>query len=236
MSIGGNAGGSADNLFAQAFPAVAWGKKYVTAPTGSQPNNFYRICVTDPKTIVKLNGNVLPSSSLINGFYYQFLNGNATGSNPATPNLIESDVPVLVAQYCTTQGQEGNPNTSPYGDPEMIYLSPVEQTINSITLYSASKFLILQSYINIIIKNQGVGSFTIDGVSQQSSFQSHPKEPNYSYAIIPVSSGSHTLYSDSGFNAIAYGFGRSLMRRQIFFPMQHLHQQHHPFYMIVWYL
>ena len=207
MSIGGNAGGSADNLFAQAFPAVAWGKKYLTAPTGSQPNNFYRICVTDPKTIVKLNGNVLPSSSLINGFYYQFLNGNATGSNPATPNLIESDVPVLVAQYCTTQGQEGNPNTSPYGDPEMIYLSPVEQTINSITLYSASKFLILQSYINIIIKNQGVGSFTIDGVSQQSSFQSHPKEPNYSYAIIPVSSGSHTLYSDSGFNAIAYGFG-----------------------------
>lgn len=207
ISIGGYANGSADNLFAQAFPAVAWGKKYLTAPTGSQPNNYYRVCVTDPNTVVKLNGNILPKTSLINGFYYQFLNGGATGSNPATPNLIESDIPILVAQYCTTQGQDGNPNTSPYGDPEMIYLSPVEQTINKITLYSASKYLILQSYINIIVKNQGVGSFTIDGVSKQSSFQPHPKESNYSYAIIPVTTGSHTLYSDSGFNAIAYGFG-----------------------------
>lgn len=208
VSIGGagNASGSADNLFAQAFPAVAWGKKYLTAPTGSQPNNFYRVCVTDPTTIVKLNGVVLPSSSLVNKFYYQFKNGNASGTNPAVPNLIEADKPVLVSQYCTTQGQEGNANTTPFGDPEMIYLSPVEQTINQITLYSADKYRILQSYINVIIKNGGTASFTLDG-SKVSSFQPHPQEPNYSYAIIPVSAGSHTLYSDTGFNAIAYGFG-----------------------------
>ena len=45
----------------------------------------------------------------------------------------------------TTQGQEGNPTyvqnnlNQPGGDPEMIYLSPVEQTINNITLYSATQ-------------------------------------------------------------------------------------------------
>lgn len=208
VSIGGagNASGSADNLFAQAFPAVAWGKKYLTAPTGSQPNNFYRVCVTDPTTVVKLNGVVLPATSLVNGFYYQFKNANASGTNPAVPNLIEADKPVLVSQYCTTQGQEGNPNTTPFGDPEMIYLSPVEQTINQITLYSADKYRILQSYINVIIKNGGTASFTLDG-SKVTGFQPHPQEPNYSYAIIPVSAGSHTLYSDTGFNAIAYGFG-----------------------------
>ena len=81
----------------------------------------------------------------------------------------------------------------------MIYLSPVEQTINSITLYSASKFKIVQSYLNIIIKNQGVSSFTIDGVSQQSFFQTHPNETNYSYAVIPAVSYTHltlpTIYS-----------------------------------------
>lgn len=213
ISIGGSAGGSSDNLFAQAFPAVAWGKKYLTAPTGSQPNNFYRICVTDPNTVVKLNGTILPSSGLINGFYYQFKNSNLPGGNSPAPNLIESDLPILVAQYCTTEGTEGNPNISGPGgngiggDPEMIYLSPVEQTINSITLYSASKYKILQSYINVIIKNQGINSFTLDGISMASSFSAHPQEPNYSYAIIPVGTGSHTLYSDSGFNAIAYGFG-----------------------------
>lgn len=204
VSIGGFANGSADNLFAQAFPAAAWGKKYLTVPTGSQPNNYYRICVTDPATVVKLNGAVLPAASLVNNFYYQFKNANDGGS--AVPNLIESDKPVLVAQYCTTQGTEGNPNSSPGGDPEMIYLSPVEQTINDITLYSATKYNILQSYINVIIKNAGTNSFKIDG-SPVSSFQKHPQDTGYSYAIIPVTSGSHNLYSDTGFNAIAYGFG-----------------------------
>jgi gliding motility-associated-like protein len=209
ISIGGSALGTADNLFAQAFPAVAWGKHYLTAPTGSQPNNFYRICVKDPATVVKLNGVALPQSSLINGFYYQFKNSNQSGTNSPAPNLIESDQPILVAQYCTTQGADGNPGTSPGGDPEMIYLSPVEQTINKITLYSATRYLILQSFINVIIRKEGVTSFTLDGVSMSSSFQPHPQDPNYSYAIMPVGSGSHTLYSDTGFNAIAYGFGQA---------------------------
>jgi gliding motility-associated-like protein len=211
MSIGGNNFGSADNLFAQAFPANAWGTKYLTVPTGSQPNNYFRICVRDPTTVVKLNGVVLPVSSLINSFYYQFKNSGGTTS-PA-PNIIESDKPILVAQYCTTQGQDGNPSTTPGGDPEMIYLSPTQQTINNITLYSASKNAILQSYINIVIRKEGVSSFKLDGQVPLSSsfyssgFQTHPGDANYSYATLKVSSGSHSLYSDSGFNAIAYGFG-----------------------------
>jgi gliding motility-associated-like protein len=213
LSIGGSANGSADNTIAQAFPSVAWGKKYLTAPTGSQPNNFYRVCVTDPNTIVKLNGAVLPRASLVNNFYYQFKNGNATGTNPPVANLIESDIPVMVAQYCTTQGTENNPNFTGSGsnaiggDPEMIYLSPVEQTINKITLYSASRYAIVQSYINVVIKNSGIPSFTVDGVSKTSLFVTHPQDANYSYATIPVVSGSHAVYSDLGFNAIAYGFG-----------------------------
>ena len=206
ISIGGTGTGSADNLFAQAFPANAWGRKYLTAPTGSQPNNFYRVCVKDPTTEVKLNGVILPTSSLINGFYYEFKNSG--GISSPNPNLIEANQPVLVAQYCTTQGFEGNPNTTPGGDPEMIYLSPVEQTINKITLYSTSQFLILRNYINIIIKKEGVASFKLDGLPPlPTDFLPHPGDPNYSYAILQVSSGSHTLYSDSGFNAIAYGFG-----------------------------
>jgi gliding motility-associated-like protein len=206
MSIGGagNASGSADNLFAQAFPAVAWGKKYLTVPTGTQPHNYYRVCVSDPTTVVKLNGTVLPASSLLYNFYYQFKDNNGTA---AVPNLIEANKPILVAQYCTTQGVDGNPNTTPFGDPEMIYLSPVEQTINKITLYSASKYQILQSYVNVVIKKGGTSSFTIDGTTPTTSFQAHPQDAGYSYAVIPVGAGSHTLYSDTGFNAIAYGFG-----------------------------
>ncbi|MDE3144337.1 MAG: gliding motility-associated C-terminal domain-containing protein [Bacteroidota bacterium] len=227
ISIGGtnnnnNQTGSADNLFAQAMPASAWGLKYLTSPTGSQPSNYYRICVKDPQTIVKVNGAVIPNTYLQNGFFYELKNStplttpgngiNISNTSGGVWNLIEADKPINVAQYCTTQGMDGNPlNTSPLpgGDPEMIYLSPVEQTINNITLYSATKYQIIQSYINVIIKNGGVKSFTLDGVSKASSFTTHPQEPNYSYAIFTVSSGSHTLYSDTGFNSIAYGFGQA---------------------------
>ncbi|MFX4933425.1 hypothetical protein ABTB90_19045, partial [Acinetobacter baumannii] len=80
MSIGGTNTGSADNLFAQAFPSNAWGTKYLTAPTGSQPNNYFRVCVKDTTTVVKLNGNVIPSTSLVNNFYYQFKNAGGTTS------------------------------------------------------------------------------------------------------------------------------------------------------------
>lgn len=207
ISIGGGNGGSADNLFAQAFPIVAWGKKYLTVPTGSQPNNFYRICVSDPSTVVKLNGNTIPNAQLVNNFYYQFKNSNILGTGAALPNLIESDKPILVAQYCTTQGVEGNSNATPGGDPEMIFLSPVEQTINDITLYSANRDRILQSYINVVIKKGGEKSFKLDGNSIADSFKVHPSEANYFYATLNVSAGSHSLYSDTGFNAIAYGFG-----------------------------
>ncbi|MEL4411560.1 hypothetical protein, partial [Shewanella algae] len=77
---GGTNTGSADNLFAQAFPSNAWGTKYLTAPTGSQPNNYFRVCVKDTTTVVKLNGNVIPSTSLVNNFYYQFKNAGGTTS------------------------------------------------------------------------------------------------------------------------------------------------------------
>lgn len=207
MSIGGGNSGSADNLFAQAFPFVAWGKKYLTVPTGSQPNNYYRVCVADPSTIVKLNGVVIPATQLINNFYYQFKNSSTSGTSNPLPNLIESDKPILVAQFCTTQGVEGNPGTQPGGDPEMIFLSPVEQTINDITLYSANRNLILQSYINVVIKRGGVSSFKLDGNPIASSFSVHPADTAYYYATLNVAAGSHNLYSDTGFNAIAYGFG-----------------------------
>lgn len=214
-SVNNNQTGSADNIFAQATPASAWGLKYLTAPTGSQPNNYFRICVSDPTTKVKLNGAEIPTTLLQRSFFYELKNssiltspGNGIGLGNSTTgvwNLIEADKPITVAQYCTTQGNDGNSNT--FGDPEMIYLSPVEQTINNITLNSTTRDKIIQHYINVIIKKGGVASFKLDGVSKSTSFLPHPREPEFSYAIFPVTSGSHALYSDTGYNAIAYGFG-----------------------------
>ena len=188
---------SSDNLIAQAFPKSAWGKKFLTAPTQNMPYNYFRIAVTDAATIVKVNGT--PITGIINSFYYDLPITNS-------PQLIEADQPVMVAQYITTSGTCGN-NLISSGDPDMIYLSPVEQTIDEVILNSTSNYAITQHWINVIIKTSAAPSFTITGAASSPNFQIHPQDPTFSYAQISVNAGSHILSADSGFNAIAYGYG-----------------------------
>lgn len=203
ISCGDGSQTSADNFIQQCFPANAWGKKYITVPTQNMKNNFFRVAVTDPSTVVKNNGVVL--TGLINGFYYEFRSN--------TTNIIESDKPVMVAQYTTTRTQCGNfafgSNSAQGGDgdPEMIYLSPIEQTIDNITLNSTPNFQINEHYINVVIKTNAINSFTLDGTATPGSFSAVPGDPTFSYAQIAVGQGQHNLKADSGFNAIAYGYG-----------------------------
>ncbi len=192
--------GSADNYIQQAFPSSAWGRKYLTAPTNKMPNNFYRVVVSNPSTIVKLNGAVINPATLINNFYYEF--------SSTAANLIESDLPIMVAQYITTANSCGNNIIAGNGDPEMIYLSPIEQTINKVTINSTSNFNIGAAYhfANIVIPKKGATSLKIDGVALTGSIV-HPGDTNYLYYQPQLTAGSHTISSDSGFNAIAYGYG-----------------------------
>ena len=191
---------TSDNLIQQVFPRVAWGKKYLTVPTIGLTNNYFRVAVSDPTTVVSVNGT--PLTGLVNGFYYEF------AAN--VPKSITADKPVMVAQYITSTNN-GNIATcgntyNQKGDPEMIYLSPVEQTIDTISLYSSDKFAITEHHINVVIKTADKANFTIDGASSN-AFVTHPQDPLYSYASLTVNSGQHKLQAAGGFNAIAYGYG-----------------------------
>ncbi|MBP6416130.1 MAG: PKD domain-containing protein [Chitinophagaceae bacterium] len=207
ISISCNAGSSSsDNYMVQAFPSTAWGKKFLTVPAaGNQSFNLYRVCVSDPTAVVRINGAVtgLP---LQNGFYYQIAQTNQ-------PQIIESDKPITVAQYFSSQGSCGNGNP---GDPEVIYLSPVEQNINKVLWNATPNFAILTHSFNVVIPNSGtaISSFRLRngaGVVQPiGAFTTHPQAPGYSYLRQGLpSSGVYSIESDSGFNAIAYGFGNA---------------------------
>ncbi|MBY0479206.1 MAG: PKD domain-containing protein [Chitinophagaceae bacterium] len=198
---------SSDNYMSQAFPKNAWGKKYLTATAaGNQANNFYRVCVSDPTAVVTLNGGPI-GVPLVNNFYYDLPITNQ-------PLRIESDKPIIVTQYFTSQGACGN-GAQP-GDPEVIYLSPVEQNINKVLWNATPNFNILNHYFNVVIPNGGtaISSFQLrDGtgaVVPTGAFTVHPRDANYSYLKQPLpSSGVYSIQSDSGFNAIAYGFGNA---------------------------
>ncbi|UEG49895.1 gliding motility-associated C-terminal domain-containing protein [Ferruginibacter lapsinanis] len=157
---------TSDHLVQQMLPKVAWGTKYLTTPTKTMEYNMFKIVVQDPTTVVKVNNNVLPASSLINNLYYSIANDSL--------NLIESDKPVSVAQYildnaCSYLSVNGNNVMD--ADPEMITISPVQQGISKVTVYSAGFKSNAggnsggTSFINVILKKEGLSSFTIDGLS-----------------------------------------------------------------------
>ncbi len=219
-----------DNMLQQMFPRVAWGTKYVTTPTKTMEYGIYKICVLDPTTNVWVNNptHTTPLTGLVNNFYYQIENN--------TPNLIESDKPIMLIQYIITGNCKNNTfGNNGSGDPEMIILSPVQQAINNISVFSAGKSTIATSgasFINVVIKNSGISSFRLDPATNTTNmvdtgrssyiagtpystsplipiaaaFLPHPNAVGYSYARFRVSSSQyHNLVSDSGFNAIAYG-------------------------------
>ena len=188
---------SADNLIAQMFPSDMWGKTYVTVPTVNMPNNFFRVLVKDQKTVVKLNGKRL--TDLVDSAYYEFRCKDV--------NIIEADKNILVAQYITTQSQCGNNYIGRNGDPEMIYLSAVDQTINNATLIAPGRYQITEHHINVVINTADTASFTLDGKHAKNKFQQLQSHPEYSYATFDIESGLHRLHADAGLNVYAYGYG-----------------------------
>jgi gliding motility-associated-like protein len=206
---------SSDNLFQQVYPTSTWGKNYIAAPLSARPFDIYRIVLSTPNTTVTLNGTQIPASLFINNLYFEF--------NSTSANVISADQPIQVVQYSPTQNQTLNctsdRNNGDVGDPEMIYLSPIEQGLNHVTLYSTGYYAILQSYVNVVIPTTAINSFTLDGLPYKNSFKPIANS-TYSYAQIAVTSGpqannnsssvtsgTHTIDAAVPFNAIAYGFG-----------------------------
>ncbi|RYY67245.1 MAG: PKD domain-containing protein [Chitinophagaceae bacterium] len=210
----GNCANSSDNLYQQLYPTGTWGKKYLSVPSNNNNYNYYRVYRKDPSTQLRVNGVLVPPSSFTNDYY------ELPGSNN-TPNLFEADQPISVAQYFTTQGCGGNSASVP-NDPDMIMLNPVEQNINKVTLVSSNLAAAEtpqyphQHHIHVIMKNTGTGisSFLFDGTPvDPASWIVHPRDPSYSYVYLKdrgattgVRQGFHTLSSDSGFLALAYGY------------------------------
>ena len=198
---------SGDNLFQQLLPTRSFGRKFLTAPFKFKQYDILRVFVLEANTVVTrtVNGVTSTLTGLAPGGYYEFRSGE--------PNLIEADKPVTVVQYMTVQGCDGVQS-----DPEMILLTPVEQSINNITVFNAHRngvppgqSNVNRCLLNIIIKKSAAPSFRINNQLPVSPFTDIPGT-EYAYVQEEVTANVTTdpitnLTADSGFNAIAYGYG-----------------------------
>ncbi|ANE50102.1 gliding motility-associated C-terminal domain-containing protein [Flavisolibacter tropicus] len=199
-------GDGGDLLFQQVFPSQAWGTRYLTAPTSiaASPKNFqtsiYRVMVKDPATEVKVNGTTL--FGLVNDRYYQFESGTA--------DYIEANKPVMVAQYMASSGGSCPGSSSLVdGDPELFYLSPIEQAVKQTRLYRNNLDAINVNYLTLVIPTNGLNSLTIDGSNTFNHTYPHPNLPGYSVVVKQWggTSGQSWVQSDSAFTGIVYGEG-----------------------------
>ncbi|MEO8770865.1 MAG: PKD domain-containing protein [Ferruginibacter sp.] len=192
----------------QVFPANAWGTRYLTYHTLNNTNtnvtlpnlNFYRIAVQDPTTVVKRNGVVL--TGLTNNFYYEY--------QGTSGDYIEADKPILVAQYMMNINQCTGNNMNGYGDPEMFYISPIEQGVKQARFYNSRHYGIDYTYVNILLPTAGLASLLIDGAPLPAvNIVTHPVLANYSVAVARLigPGAQHTITSDSTFTATVYGLG-----------------------------
>ena len=197
----------------QIFPASAWGTKYLTYPTVSTNSvftkniNFYRIAVRDPLTVVKRNGVVL--AGLTNNFFYDIYSNE--------PEYIEADKPILVEQLIPSASTPcsigGYAAYNGLGDPEMFYLSPIQQAVKSAVFYSTYNSGISAAFLCAILPSSGLTSLLIDGSSTFDYVGFHPQNLNYRIVIKKWTQSSsiggqqHSITCDSAFTAITYGLG-----------------------------
>ena len=207
-------GDGGEFIHQQLFPTQAWGTRYLTYHTINNTNtdiletnrNYYRICVLDPATVVRKNGVIM--NGLVNNFFYEHM--DSTGGDYFT-----ADKPIMVSQYTPNKNQCWNfPTTSPsppsYGDPEMFYLSPIEQGQKSVLFYTSRKSSIDYVYANIHLPTSAVASLRVDGNPLPSAqITPHPNYPAYSVALARFTgpAAQHTITADSAFTSTVYGLG-----------------------------
>jgi len=192
----------------QIFPAIAWGTRYATYHITNGINNpvftpflnHYRILVRDAATVVKRNGIIL--SGLINNCYYEFSSNSG--------DYIESDKPILVAQYTVNSNECVANNNTITGDPEMIYLSPIEQGVKSAIFYTTRNQAIDYNFVSIIVPTQAIHSLKVDGVAVGSAdYITHPNNNQYTVAVKRIlgAAAQHAVTADAPFIATVYGSG-----------------------------
>lgn len=201
-----------DFFMQQNFPATAWGKNYLIAPTSfsgaanTLATNVFRVAVQDPTTVVKRNGTIM--TGIVNNHYYEFQTNAA--------DFIEADKPIMVAQFTGGGSCVGG---SGVGDPEMFYISPIEQGINKVAFYRNTEQSISVNYLTMIVPTNGLTSLKIiDGstIVTPDYVYAHPsngnptlKGVNYSVVVKRWTSLKEQVRveCDSSFTGITYGLG-----------------------------
>jgi hypothetical protein len=198
-----------DHVVEMIPPSDKWGKKYYSMQFAGRKyggDSFLLISSKDNQTIYR---NGTPYATL--GKFEAYYRDDITGAN-----VWSSDAPFLLAQYInsSTYGVPAN-QTRNSGDPAMLIIYPTEKAKKSIlfqipNITPGSGQAGFTNYVNILLPTLAVPSTKMDN-KLLTDFIGYSRFPIAgtsweAFRIPNAAIGRHTVVSDSGISAYAYGY------------------------------
>ncbi len=186
-------GGADDHLYEQIYPLGLWGREYHVVPFKDRGGDEVRIMA-----------GLLSASVTVGTQSFALEPGEVVAVNVNTPRRIQSSAPVAVGQF--NDSQECNNNLN--GDPSFIFLPTALLRDERFIWNARNSMNINQHFVNVVVQQNGsVTGMFLDGTNISNQFIAFPNLPNFWYAQVNVTTGSHELLSDKPFQATAYGMG-----------------------------
>jgi hypothetical protein len=192
-------GGADDHLYEQIYPLNLWGREYHVVPFKDRGGDEVRIMAGQLATTVTV-GTVT----------YELEPGEVVAVNVPSPRRIQSSASIAVGQFNDSQ----ECNNDLFGDPNFIFLHSAFLRDDRF-LWNARISVgpniagnVNQHFVNIVVQQDGgVTGMFLDGNNISNQFLAFPNFPNWWYAQLSISAGSHELIGDKPFQAVSYGMG-----------------------------
>lgn len=203
-SVPGGLSTGYDHVFEQAMPTDYWGKQFVVTSTrcpsymNLQADQIKVTALLDNTTVTRNGAELFTLNAGQSNFFQMNL-----VSDPCT--YLEADNPIAVFLYQHSHGD----GTPAYGDPSMVWISPVEQNVYEVTFSTFEVQEVEVHYVNVVCHSENVADMTLDGQDISDSFTQVPGFPELSYTRMSLNHAAHTLRCPGGFTAHVYGIGQA---------------------------
>lgn len=185
-----------DHVYEEMPPISTLGKNFIVTPFFKQDKGHdFQVVATENSTTIKEN-NVLVATLNAGQVYYRKVYGDSS-------LCLTSDKPVLLAQYMI--GKSCNATVG--GDPAMLVINPLEQTIRYAIVSTSNTTLVKTHYINIIVPKAGLDSVYLDGSLLLPTQFDTLSCGNYFLYRDTVLAGNHRVECRFGFICYLYGIG-----------------------------
>ena len=174
-----------DGLLEQLPDVTKWGRKFFLGPFSYLNSGYkFRVFTRNIRTTLIISGVDTMSMSISPESFYE---GDVVGD---TVTSIESDYPVMIAQYMKSSGADSPER----GDPSMLIVPPATSFTNSAKFYVYQYTKNHSYYINVMIECNNVNGLVLDNLPSTHTWNVISTNDNLMCCVREqVSPGQHSI-------------------------------------------